>query len=576
MKNILKPLGGLMAGLVLFAGCEDFLDTQDLTHKNTDNFPQTLADAQMALAAIYNNLGTALGANGGHAPNSFLMVSELAADDRLGGGGGADQRLQATDMLLQFATDEYDVFWQDRYAGINRANTAIETLGNCEGFSSDVQKNKMLGEAYFLRAFFYYELASLFERVPLHLNTLAEPLPQSDPDDIWGQIVADLKQAIELMKPAGKTPSGEAGHADAYVAEVMMARAFLFYTGFYNKTDVTLPDGSKVTKADVTAWITDCKDNSGYALVSDYRNLWAYTNPYTVEEYGYTKGKGLQWVGNQGEEANTEAMFAIKFNKFADWGNRTGCTNGYAVFTGIRGGEVGEEAFPIGGGWGAGPVATNLFNEWVTAAGNETNDVRLLASICNLRTELPAFPVGGGWNDWVQGTNYYSKKSGISGKSGGEYKMPFDKFMYDLDLQWDICYISDQVLMRYAEVLLLHSELTETADGINAVRARAGLGNVPYSLDALQKERRWELAFEGLRWNDIRRWGIAADALDKQANVAIYIGGLSQTNTPHGGGYRARYEATHGFFPIPERQIELSQGVYTQNAGWSGNSYGSW
>ncbi|GHT13138.1 starch-binding protein [Bacteroidia bacterium] len=568
----MKKIYYLAMGAMMFcaAGCDDFLDTENLTEKNTANFPQTLADAEQVLAGIYNNLGDAVGVDQ-QVQHSFLMLSELASDDRFGGGGTGDQILQAKDMLMQTDMDDYQRFWVIRYKGINRANVAIETLGNCEGYTSDAQKDKMLGEAYFMRAFFYYELASMFEKVPLHLESLAQPLPQAEPDAIWGQIVSDLKTAIELMKPAGKTPVSQAGHADAYVAEVMMARAFLFYTGFYGKTDVTLPDGSTVTKQNVIDWIVDCKDNSGYSLVtSDYRNLWAYTNPYTVEEYDYTKGASLNWVESGAN--NTEAMFAIKFNKQADWSNtsRSGFTNGMGVFCGMRGGADKDWAFPFGQGWGAGPVTPGLWNSF------ETGDLRREASICHVPTELApqGYPIGGGDADWIQETDYFIKKTAtIVGVSGGQKTDPFDKLLYDMDRQWDVCIIHDLVLMRYAEVLLLHSELTEDAAGINALRDRAGLLPVGYSLAALQQERRSELCFEGLRWNDIRRWGIAETALATQEGAPIYVSALPTTNNHKGAGYAARYTTTKGFVPIPATQIMLSEGLYKQNPGWDEASH---
>ena len=139
--------------------------------------------------------------------------------------------------------------------------------------------------------------------------------------------------------------------------------------------------------------------------------------------------------------------------------------------------------------------------------------------------------------------------------------------------------IHDLVLIRFADVLLMQSELKEDVSGINRVRARAGLAPIgAYSLEALQNERRWELAFEGVRWNDIRRWHIAAEALDKQLNQPVYYLGEPSTNTAHNGGYSARYNATAGFFKIPEGEISLSNGTLTQNAGWTDASseYGTW
>ena len=108
----------------------------------------------------------------------------------------------------------------------------------------------------------------------------------------------------------------------------------------------------------------------------------------------------------------------------------------------------------------------------------------------------------------------------------------------------------------------MQSELKENTDGINRVRERAGLSPISsYSLQALQNERRWELAFESIRWNDIRRWHIAADALEKQVNVKVYTNGVEDTNKAHNGGYAARYNATAGFFKIPESEVDMSNGA---------------
>jgi hypothetical protein len=137
--------------------------------------------------------------------------------------------------------------------------------------------------------------------------------------------------------------------------------------------------------------------------------------------------------------------------------------------------------------------------------------------------------------------------------------------------------IHDLVLIRFADVLLMQSELKEDVAGINKVRARAGLPAIAaYSLQALQNERRWELSNEGIRWNDIRRWHIAAAALAKQNNVDIYYCGNPDKNTAHNGGYAARYNATAGFQKMPDDAI--SQGIVAQNPGWTDASseYNGW
>ena len=128
----------------------------------------------------------------------------------------------------------------------------------------------------------------------------------------------------------------------------------------------------------------------------------------------------------------------------------------------------------------------------------------------------------------------------------------------------------------------MHSELTETVEGINQVRARVGLAPVGgYSFEVLEKERRHELAFEAIRWTDMRRYGkeYAKAALATQLGGTIRnANGAPQPMKDQGAGYVARYEATYGFRPFPQSEISLSDGVLKQNAGWTGadSKYTNW
>ena len=181
-----------------------------------------------------------------------------ASDDALGGGGQNDQTMQAEDLFLNFTADMYDPFYQDRYKGIARANAAIEALPNC---GVEDKLTQYMGEAFFLRAWYYYELASMFGNIPCPVTTNADPtLPQISGEALWGQIIEDCKIAADIM-PA-KQASGD-GHVDKYAAEALLGRAYLFASGFYGISDITLPayeneaigvsiaEGTKITKAEV-------------------------------------------------------------------------------------------------------------------------------------------------------------------------------------------------------------------------------------------------------------------------------------------------------------------------------------
>ena len=354
------------------------LDAEDYVTKSSENFPATTEDATQALAGIYQNLNQVSAT-----PEcSFLYAAMLASDDCLGGGGPNDLHMQSLDMLMNSKQDMTQQFWKDRYQGINRANSLLDGIGNIELAESD--KNQIEGEAKFLRAFYYYELASMYGRVPLTITSQSVEPSQPTAAELWGQILQDLRDAAEIMPNTRKTD----GHVDKYTAEAMLGRAWLFYTGMYCNgedlaaltsttysplTSVALPDGSTLTKDQVIGYIDDCVNNSGYSLVtSDFRNLWAYTNRFTVEDYDYTTGQGLKWVEDD-NAVNPETLFAIKYNKLADWSTSIGYANNFALHFGVRGMAGVAESFPFGQGWGAGPAAPNLVNDWRSSEPNVRN-----------------------------------------------------------------------------------------------------------------------------------------------------------------------------------------------------------
>lgn len=572
----------------------DIDNVENLTEMSTSEFPKTDSDIEAVLAGVYQNLNTT------HAnPQcSFEYYACLASDDQLGGGGTNDKLMQAEDLICNYNADMTNQFYVDRYSGVARANTLLKVLNEAEGIAEDV-KNKGIAEAKYLRAFYYYELASMYGNVPLITDPEQKDNNQGDVATLWGQILQDLKDACDLL-PA---ETRHDGRVDKYTAEAMLGRAWLFYTGMYGNgtsisdlasttysplQSVTLAGGGTLTKQDVIGYIDDCVNNSGYKLVDDFRNLWAYTNRCVVNDYDYTAGKGLKWVEDD-NATNPEAMFAIKFNKLASWQTTIGYANGIALHFGVRGGQDVGKTFPFGQGWGAGPVAPNLVNDWKAA---EPNDMRRDASIQDWSKSSTY--TKGGWADFVQETDFYSKKwSPICAKNDGSvssinkeespYVFCFETLMYPGN--WDVSgennfqlsNIHDMVLIRFADVLLMQSELKEDVSGINKVRARAGLDPIgSYSLAALQNERRWELACEGIRWNDIRRWHIASVALAKQEGQPVYYCGTPGTNNAHNGGYVARYNATAGFQKMPETQVAL--GTVKQNDGWTDASseYTGW
>jgi len=584
MKKILY----FAAVALLFTSCENYLDTESYTKKNTGNYPTTAANALELVTGVYATLNKPV-ANCG---NTYYFASELASDDRFGGGGENDKDFQVLDHLMYTNLDRFKTFWGDRYSGISRANMAI---ANLDKVTDVTVKNQLMGESLFLRSFFYNELVEMFGNVPLIAQvpaTVAEAQvypAQASPEKVYGFIAAGLKEAIAIMpaKKWNETVTGS-GHVTKWAAEALLARVYLFYTGFYGKDALPLmgADGTitgSITKAEVITGLEDCIANSGQSLVTDYRSLWPYTNTLSKKDYPYAKDAPA-WVK---DGTNPETVFSIKFSHLASWATTTGYSNQYMLFFAIRAGtdpvNQYKNLYPFGQGWGAGPVSPKLWNEWKAA---EPNDPRREASILD----------GSQTKDYIYGADKQMEESGFWSKkviatrgvktynTDGTLNELFNSFTSSTEYYGDgvtsdfqLAHEIDLNVIRFADVLLMHSELTGTATEMNKVRARAGLAAVTYSETALRNERRWELAFEGTRWSDIRRWGITKEALSNQLGSDIWNRGIATTMKNQGVGYAARYDATKGFMPIPQSEIDLSNGVLKQNDGWDASAlFVSW
>lgn len=561
MKKIILITAVL--SLAILTGCDDFLDTQSLTKKDTSNFPASQTDAEQMVAGIY----TIMSNNLADPETDPFYVFELAGDDRLGGGSQSNIGAQACDRLMNWEKDALQDCWDKRFQGIFRVNSAIAAIENVKDWSSENAKKQLLGEIYFLRGFYYFNLAQMFGTVPLVLTTEALNLPRASADEIYAQIASDFKTAINTF-PDSPYPTYGEGHVSKWAAEGMMARVWLFYTGFYGKSELPLPEGGgSVTKSEVVSWLEDCIAHSGHRLVGDQRNLWPYTNPYTAKDYPYARNNGLAWETDE----NPESMFAVKMSNKASFEQDELRHNRIVEFFNVRKGNA--SAFPFNPtGYSNGPVCESLWLDWADDT-NYAGDYRREGSICKRAIELPNY--SGDKAKEVENTDLLAKKYLGCGAYDGSTLYESYAYFYGGENNKQTGLTQALVWLRFADVLLMHSELTDGKavydgkSGLNAVRARAGLPNIAYSFDNLKKERRYELCFEALRWNDLRRWGATAEIqVNQEGNHILNQGVAGKYAWTAGKDFNTRYAATKGFFKVPESQIVLSEDVLDQNEGW--------
>lgn len=568
MKKLLYFI--TIAVILVTTSCTDYLDSENLYEKNSDNFYKTPTDINEAMAGVYNAI---------YLPNAMSeeqLAANLLDNMMLGGGGPDDKAAKAVDNFEDPLEDTYRDMWVQSYYGITRANAIIDKTPAAD-FSkyftttaeADEFKKQAIGEALFMRAFFYFRLAKFFGGVPL-ITTLDgdRKVARSTYTETFAQIASDLKTAIESLPatPFPSIPTASYGHTNKWVAEAYMARVYLFYTGYMTNmeqkvtVDLPLVDGKTLTATDVTGYLNDCMTNSGHKLASDFRNLWPYS--YVNKSAGaivlpWAATNNLSWVGQDGATptfgtGNLETMFVQRFS-FGDWGWTNGAmyTNRLALFTGMRDNSL----VPFGQGWGMGTVNPKLWGNWSDADPRKEGSI---LQVGKAEQGTGSYVADKGDHE----TGFFNKKytsiqyPNATGSNIGMFIQMYKWSNTDMQLM----HAQDFIFMRYADVLLMHSEITKIATGMNAVRARVGLPAVSYSLEAIKEERLHEFAFEALHWYDLVRWGDVNTAFNDSFPVRN-----SGTNATYSVKYRPE---TKGLMPIPETEIRLSNGVYSQNPGW--------
>ena len=614
-KYILSAL--VVSSATLFTACNDMLDTDPrVTEMTAATFPAKAADVEALNAATYSILNTLGGGdNSGILNNPFYWWS-LMSDDCYGSGGLQDNVAKSLHHFTTASANQYEQDFILLYGGISRANNQIETIDNVDWTNNTAQRNQLLGEGYFMRGFYTLLLTQLYGDVPLITSTTITADMQKEvsaEEKIYPQILSDFVSAKNLMKAERANGSG---HADKFTAESFIARAWMFWAGFYKgvrelakegdseNTTVALvaqegcPEGSKLTKTDVINALKDVVNNGGYKLCEDFRSLWQYSNSLLWDEAHDGKGHAYEYIADMKRSncfdqpgmgnGNTEEIFQIQFMNASKWAiggtynNPRMYSNYLSCFWGLRNGASNDngkrdKTYPFNQGWGQGTPSVNIWADW------SDDDLRKKASLINL-------------NDTKEVASYTYEKddceeSGVAVKKYADVNL--DACAADNDSWWSKCpgytsssldnkqqgdHFEDYYLMRYSDVLLMLTELTGDAQYMNEVQRRAKVTETAYTLENVQNERRWEFALEGLRFNDMRRWSgcdkhsetsYAARALQAQSGKSITVRGKAGSTLAHMTcSWSKRYADTKGFLPKPQSQINLMNGGLVQNPGW--------
>ena len=561
MKINILALG--VAALTMTGCSESFLDTTSKTELNSTSFYKTEVQAEYAVVGCYDGYQRTV--SNGNWPSLFQAV-ETMSDDCLGGGGPDDRSDRLMDRFdRSYMPDQIDLFnglWDDYYKGINRCNLLLASLDNI-GWTSEEARKVVESETRAIRGLEYFDLVRMFERVPLLTVASTEVVPQSEPDAVYEQIVADLKFAADNMpEEQYADKSNNLGRITKYAAAAMLARVYLFYDGVYNDNKGgAMPGG--LTKEQALQYCEEVIKSQRYSLEPEFKNLWPAAS---TEASTKTEGRKSTYV-----EDSNEIVWVVKFNNDQNWNNSNINGNKFIINLGLR--NVTSFA-PYGNGWGACPVTPYANSLFRSGDSRSTATVIDCAAIGAYKEQITT--------DCMDYTGLVNKKycpliftDGTS-MPAAETTVDGGNMQTNQDQNW--------ILIRYADVLLMAAELgsANAMQYFNQVRDRAyGAGvhdiTTAPTREQIWNERRLEFMGEGVRYFDLRRQGldvfVAAQMGQANANgqttgnpITIYNNKVPTTisSTYVENNIRTK----RGFFQIPNSQITLSGHVYKQNAGW--------
>lgn len=491
MKNYIQFL--IISSIILFSGCEDIVTEKPIDFLVPGNFPTTEKDALAATTAAYTRLHS-----------SIISFYYAFNPSDISYQGQHNMRPVSWFIGLTAENGDATVMWQRNYQGVSLANTVINLVPEVS-MPDETLKARLIGEAKFLRAFYYFELVRVYGGVPI-LTDLANPselegITRNSVNEVYALIKSDLHEAIPVLPD--EYQDSDKGRATKWAATALLARVHLTL----GEWEEAIARSEEVIRSGF------------YGLAKDYNSLWGQEAEYIL------------LPGLHGGLVN-ENVFDIQFQQ----DERRDFKQSW---TGSRDSEIVGGVNAVGGGW------ENMMPTVDYLAMFEEGDLRKNISYM---TEL-------------NGNVLESPRTPGAGPISGKYLNP------NGDPPKSNNGSQNTYVIRYADVLLMRAEAENELNGpdgayeyINLVRERAGLPPLQGLSQsefraALRKERATELGFEGHRKFDLLRWDIFVETIRnaKDEHLSIPASNIQEHNV---------------LMPIPSREIEISKGSLTQNPGY--------
>ncbi|GAB3911917.1 RagB/SusD family nutrient uptake outer membrane protein [Larkinella knui] len=521
MKRINYTVIAFLAVTTL--SCSEFLKESPEAFLSEEQYYKTQADAINAVNAVYfflNSGGTSV-----QTPYNTLFNTgmNMAGDDEDPGPGATNPDVRSMSVLAHSSTNlrVYEI-WQQHYAAIKKANVVLEKVPAIE-FDA-ILKNRLLGEAKFLRALYYFNLVRLYGDVPLiteyqkFISASDYAVAKSPSTKVYEQIEKDLTEAAAVLPASYSAP--DAGRATQGAARALLAKVYLTKASL--PLNITSHYADAIKKAEEVLSSADGGTGTyGYNLFANYADVFLPASKNGVEHIF-----SAQFKSNSLNQGNNESPRTILSSIPGLSGNYAHMVRFYTEGT--------DKFFSIYKLYKPNDKRKRV--TFVTSFTSPTNGRKYALPFANAAVPNDSTPFFNKW--WDPNSTAVTSESAAN--------VP---------------------ILRYAELLLIHAEAENEANGptakayksLNRVRNRAGLANLTPGLtrdqfrDSLYLDRRLEVVFEYQRWFDLIRQKDAAG----NSTFVRNLHKVGKTNATE----------KNRLYPIPQSELDNNP-LLTQNPGW--------
>lgn len=586
MNKIFNYIAGIILILFFATSCEDFLNKEPYGAA-AGAVMETPEGVEGLLIGVYSNLNgtTAFRTDFGGAMTSDWTYGSAASDDAYKGSSTGDQNdFNQIERYNTLPTNLYvEVRWRDCYDGVARANQVLEFLWTTQESSNPIEDGRareIEAEAKFLRAWFHFKANRIFWRIP-YIKTqteLGDILPEEVPNDTqgWDEIEADLQYAIDNLPD--DHPMGDPGRPTTYAAMAVKAHAHLYQ----NELDLAKPLLDNILNSGRYELVANYYDNYNQATENNIESIFEIQNATSGSSHtsNYFAGTAMPHAGPAG----------------IGWGFYQPSQNLFDAF------QVTDDGLPILNVEDRPHIPTDMgiASDSEFTPTDQPLDPRVDWTIARRGVDYLGWGIMEG-RSWIReqenGGPFMTKKFAMhfdnralnANGNGFHNGQNFRAYRLSHIILWraeiavedgDFNYarqLVNRIRNRAKESEVVMGKVETTSFGVNTQivvdwdQPAANYVIEPYpdgadafssienARKAVRLEQRLEFATEGMRYFDLRRWGIDNQVLNKFIELDLTFRDFMTDAT---------YNPNRAYWPLPESQLDLQPGVLQQDPAY--------